>query len=154
MTGEHWAVVLVFFAVYFLPTVVALTKDRPNKGAIFGLNLLLGWTAIGWIVAFIWSLTSGRHVLPPVVIAERQSAPPPQRHEATKRCPACAELVLMEAKKCKHCGEIFESPKAPEQQSPRGLAYCPGCGKLRGYSVAKCVYCGDTSPVGETQLAP
>jgi hypothetical protein len=25
----------------------------------------------------------------------------------TKRCPACAEEILIEAKKCKHCGEIL-----------------------------------------------
>jgi len=26
----------------------------------------------------------------------------------TKKCPACAELILAEAKKCKHCGEILD----------------------------------------------
>jgi hypothetical protein len=29
--------------------------------------------------------------------------------EATKRCPACAELVLQAARKCKHCGEQLEA---------------------------------------------
>lgn len=26
---------------------------------------------------------------------------------ATKRCPMCAEEIRSEARKCKHCGEIF-----------------------------------------------
>jgi hypothetical protein len=29
--------------------------------------------------------------------------------EATKRCPACAELILLAARKCKHCGEQLET---------------------------------------------
>jgi hypothetical protein len=42
-------------AVYFLPTIIGLRKR--NAGAIFALNLLLGWTLIGWIVALVWALT-------------------------------------------------------------------------------------------------
>jgi len=34
--------------VYFLPAMVA----------IFLTNLLLGWTVLGWIFAFIWSFTN------------------------------------------------------------------------------------------------
>lgn len=29
----------------------------------------------------------------------------PQPHEGEKKCPACAEWILAEARKCKHCGE-------------------------------------------------
>lgn len=31
--------------------------------------------------------------------------------EATRRCPACAELILAEARKCKHCGEEIQPQK-------------------------------------------
>lgn len=41
--------------VYFLPSIIGGSKK--NIGAIFALNLLLGWTLIGWIVALIWALT-------------------------------------------------------------------------------------------------
>jgi uncharacterized membrane protein YqaE (UPF0057 family) len=47
--------VLFCVAVYFLPTIVGHSKR--NAGAIFVLNLLLGWTVIGWIVALIWAFT-------------------------------------------------------------------------------------------------
>jgi hypothetical protein len=39
---------------YFLPSIVGFSKD--NFVSIFVLNLLLGWTVIGWIVALVWGL--------------------------------------------------------------------------------------------------
>jgi hypothetical protein len=29
---------------------------KHNAGAIFALNLLLGWTLVGWVVALVWAL--------------------------------------------------------------------------------------------------
>lgn len=41
--------------VYFLPS--AIGRKKRNAGAIFALNLLTGWTVIGWIASLVWSLT-------------------------------------------------------------------------------------------------
>ncbi len=43
--------------IYFLPTIIALARGHLSALAIFFLNLFLGWTLIGWIVALIWSCT-------------------------------------------------------------------------------------------------
>jgi hypothetical protein len=48
---------IVAVLLYFLPTVVALSRGHLSALAIFFLNLLLGWTVIGWFIAFIWSCT-------------------------------------------------------------------------------------------------
>ena len=45
---------------YLLPSLVALNNKKSNSGAIFALNLLLGWSFIGWVVAFIWAITKDR----------------------------------------------------------------------------------------------
>ncbi len=45
---------------YFIPTIVALVRKHHNAGAICALNILLGWTVLGWIAAFVWSLTAVR----------------------------------------------------------------------------------------------
>jgi len=43
---------LIFgFLLYFLPTIVAEMRHVENKGPTFVINLFLGWTFIGWVVA-------------------------------------------------------------------------------------------------------
>jgi hypothetical protein len=44
-------------AVYLLPTIVAALRHAKSMVGIVLLNVLLGWTFIGWIIALIWSLT-------------------------------------------------------------------------------------------------
>lgn len=39
----------------------------------------------------------------------------------TRRCPACAEEVLVAAKKCKHCGEWFHNLNEPPPLPPAPL---------------------------------
>ena len=45
------------FVIYFLPTIVALVRHKQNVVSILLLNLFLGWTLIGWIVALVWAST-------------------------------------------------------------------------------------------------
>ena len=51
----YWWVLLFF---YFLPSLEAACKQKRNTAAIVALNLFLGWTVIGWLVALVWSLTN------------------------------------------------------------------------------------------------
>ncbi|HZP31893.1 MAG TPA: superinfection immunity protein [Candidatus Acidoferrales bacterium] len=50
-----FVVVIGIGALYFLPTIVG--RHKQNLRAIFALNLLLGWTLVGWVVALVWALT-------------------------------------------------------------------------------------------------
>ena len=45
------------FLVYFAPTIVALVRHKRNTISIFLLNLFLGWTLIGWIIALVCAST-------------------------------------------------------------------------------------------------
>ena len=64
----HWittlgivAVAFLLFAgmaLYFLPSVIAAIRQKRNAFAIFMLNLLLGWSFVGWVVALVWSLSA------------------------------------------------------------------------------------------------
>jgi hypothetical protein len=59
MTGAVF-VVLLF---YFMPSIVAWSRRRPNRGAVFALNLFLGWTLVGWVIALVWALTTPQPVV-------------------------------------------------------------------------------------------
>lgn len=54
------AVVISLLIVYMLPAMVAAIRSHHNTVAIAALNLLLGWSFVGWVVAFVWALTAVR----------------------------------------------------------------------------------------------
>lgn len=50
-------VVSFLIIVYFLPTIIAVHRQHHNRVAIFVLNLLFGWSFVGWGIALVWSVT-------------------------------------------------------------------------------------------------
>jgi hypothetical protein len=59
--------VLVFFVTVLLwiaflaPSIIAGWRNHRSKGGIIALNILLGWTGLGWVGAFVWSLAYSGH---------------------------------------------------------------------------------------------
>jgi len=51
------------FVLYFLPSIIALTRSKRDLLGIFLLNFFLGWTFIGWIVALVWAVKTDYIVL-------------------------------------------------------------------------------------------
>ncbi len=53
--------------LYCLPGIIASERKKRNAPAIWTLNLLLGWSLIGWVVALVWAVTSEyKHMADPV----------------------------------------------------------------------------------------
>ncbi len=44
--------------VYFLPFYIAWFRRHHNKAGVFLINLLFGWTVIGWLGIFIYATLS------------------------------------------------------------------------------------------------
>lgn len=54
----------MFAFAYLLPIIVAAFRRHPRQRAIVRLNLLLGWTGIGWLYALAWAFLGGRRRMP------------------------------------------------------------------------------------------
>lgn len=45
----------IVVALYFLPLIIAAWRNMPNAVAISVLNVVAGWTFVGWVVALVWA---------------------------------------------------------------------------------------------------
>ena len=58
-------VVLVMLALYLLPWIIAGRRHVPHTGSVFAVNVFLGWTLIGWVVALAMAARSVPQALTP-----------------------------------------------------------------------------------------
>ncbi len=49
--------------LYFAPTIAAAYKKHEHTLWIFLLNLLFGWSVIGWLVSLLWALDFDKVVM-------------------------------------------------------------------------------------------
>ncbi|WP_396189723.1 superinfection immunity protein [Flavobacterium sp.] len=71
--GIGFFILNVFTFCYFLPSTVAYyRRDKcGNVNSIFVLNLFLGWTLVGWVIALIWAMKDKPQ--PQVIIVQSTS---------------------------------------------------------------------------------
>ena len=50
-------VLLLMVGIYFVPTIIAAARGLRNRGSIIVLNIFLGWSLVGWVVALCWSVS-------------------------------------------------------------------------------------------------
>ena len=89
-----WLVSLLF---YILPAFLA--RNKPNFTSILVLNILAGWTFIGWIIALVWALSSDSQR---PVAAPAQATP--QAASGNFFCTACGQPCPAGARFCSACG--------------------------------------------------
>tara|TARA_Y100001978_G_C23337757_1_gene265995 strand:- start:40 stop:327 length:288 start_codon:yes stop_codon:yes gene_type:complete len=50
--------------IYLIPTLIAFARKVPSAASITALNVFLGWSIIGFVIALIWSLKNYDYVPP------------------------------------------------------------------------------------------
>jgi hypothetical protein len=83
---------LVLTVLYFLPTIIG--HNKRDSFAIFLLNLFLGWTFIGWIIALVWACSAEPR--PHMLVFAGPAG--------VRYCCACGALSYPGARFCTHCG--------------------------------------------------
>jgi hypothetical protein len=59
--GSSGAIVAgVMLLVYFLPSLIAYNRKPSNWLGVFALNIFLGWSFLGWVIAIIWACSGPR----------------------------------------------------------------------------------------------
>jgi len=93
----EFIVIIFIFGLYFLPSLNAYSKTNKNRGSVLVINLFLGWTFIGWVVALAMSASSD------VEKIEIKEQPSKEMH-----CPFCHELIKAKAKICRFCNKDLQ----------------------------------------------
>jgi hypothetical protein len=97
---------------YLLPWGIAYSRKHPNAAGIFAVNLLLGWTVVGWILALAWAVRTLQPVKnqpqpqaiqspqPQVVHIYHHAVPEPT---ASTECPQCGAPGKLLDQPCRYC---------------------------------------------------
>jgi len=77
LVAVAWVIAIFTFA-YMLPWAIAASRGRSNQAAIGLLNLFLGWSFIGWVIALVMACQSHapRPMTPVNVMVAQYSGPP------------------------------------------------------------------------------
>ena len=75
-------IIVVGLGLYFLPTIVGAIRKVVNIGSVFAINLLLGWTLIGWAVALAMALRTNPPHAYPQFWGSPATSPPAQQPRA------------------------------------------------------------------------
>jgi hypothetical protein len=61
MTPEMFLLTVIAIVIYFLPSIIAMVRENTQTLAIFILNLILGWTILGWVGALVWAFVKQKN---------------------------------------------------------------------------------------------
>jgi hypothetical protein len=96
MTEDQWVgmAAVVLLGLYVIPGLVARSRNHPHAMAIVALNVLAGWTVVGWIIAFVWALRSQP-------LADKALPELAPMHQ----CVWCGRIQLVQHNPCLSCGK-------------------------------------------------
>jgi hypothetical protein len=134
----------VFFigslVLYFCPTVVASAREHPRKVPVIILNVLLGWTLVGWVIALVWAYSAPER---------RDVAADTASSDSLARLRAEAARPGLESNDDLPAHDIRRRNPAPAVAAPSAAALkrCPFCAEDVKVEAIKCKHCGSALTV-------
>jgi Superinfection immunity protein len=55
VTDYSWLIICLLIGAYFAPALVAFLRRQHNRWLILTLNILFGWTVVGWMICLAWA---------------------------------------------------------------------------------------------------
>jgi hypothetical protein len=105
-----------------------IRRKHSKATSIRILNLLAGWTFLGWVAAAVWAYTENNRP------DEKNKVENNLNLSDSKKCPKCAEIIKFEAKVCKHCGNEFSNDE------------------IENIRKSKCELCGINFPSADIEI--
>jgi hypothetical protein len=119
--------IVIGFALYFLPSLVARSRDAANKSSVIVVNLFLGWTFLGWVVALAMAVAGTSEQRTPVPAGLRPMV-----------CPRCnmqqnipADDTTFTCWQCQLVSEVVAKPSIPSWLEMIGWPTAPAPPPIR-----------------------
>lgn len=95
--------VIIVIGLYFIPTVVAAVRKVPNVGSVAVINVFLGWSLIGWVVALAMASRSQ----PLSGVNQAQVTVVGSTSATARHCVHCGAGLPKTGQFCAQCGSRF-----------------------------------------------
>jgi ribosomal protein L37E len=148
--------VILTLAVGWIPSAVAFGRNHPNKVPILLLNIFLGATIIGWVIALIWaSMNLDKYAMNTINKTEQKTTHTTseirQPQEEIKKsfkfheCEKCGYSYTVRLSNCPQCGFLTPLPKISSEIPLKADSLtwdCKKCGEPNSKYNRVCKSCG------------
>lgn len=117
----EWIILALFaLGAYLLPSIIAVSRGAPSPGSTIAINVLLGWTLVGWAASLAMALRSKYQ---PTVVHVQQVAPGPTERPAPN--PPQPGHPHSPTAGRRHIDQANDEPLRSPGESPSGQAIRP-----------------------------
>ena len=148
---------LIGLAIYVWLIPIFIGNKTKNKKGIFWLDILLGWTFLGWVAALVWAVSAEKEEekqddtddMPLVnkAVSAHNEAKAAIATD-TRECPYCAETIKAKATVCRFCNKevepVAQNNSQIQQPTPKvntAVNKCEMCGEPNKLNRKTCWAC-------------